>query len=148
MGCNTGGPIKMKLAHIDSGQVEAGSKFTLRVPLMFGQQSALYFQDAKLLAAGELNPNMPYCRLTQGSPASPRVIEPATFAVRSVDYDDTASVSTGQGPGVTRIQLAANAQQPYSLACQWPQGGPSKDFPTTQEIEGAIGAHFTMALQR
>lgn len=140
--------MKMKLASMDSNQVEAGSTLTLLVPLMFGQEGALFFQDAQLLSAAELSPTLPYCRMTPGSAATPLTVQPGPFPVRSVDYDDRAGATGGQTPSVTRIQLAANPQQPYDLACQWPQGGPSTAFLTPQEIQGAIGAHFKMALQK
>ena len=137
----------MKLAPIDSGQIEAGSQFTLGVTLMFGQAEALYFQDDQLVSSGQLQVNMPYCRMTTGDPATPRVVEPATFTVRSVGYDDRSSASGVPTPKLTRIELSANPRQPYTLACQWPQGAPTTDFLTTQEILGTIGAHFKLALQ-
>lgn len=129
-------------------QVEAGSTFTLKVPLTIPQEGdALYFQDNRLVEVGALARDMPYCALAPASPASPRRLEPRTFAVRSVEYDDRSGVS-GQTSDVTRIALAANATQPYTMSCQWPPGAPAQSFLTSEEIIGAIAAYFTMNLQR
>jgi hypothetical protein len=129
-------------------QIEAGSTFTLKVPLTIPQDGdALYFQDSQLVDLGELSRNMPYCALSPASTSSPRQLEPRTFAVRDVEYDDRRSAASGQAD-VTRIALAANAAQPYTMICQWPPGAPSQDFLTSEEIEGAIGAQFSMTLSR
>jgi len=130
-------------------QVEAGSTFTLKVPLTIPQDAdAIYFQDSQVVDLGGLARNMPFCALSPASASSPRFLEPRTFAVRSVEYDDRRSTASGQTADVTRIALAANATQPYTMTCQWPPGGPSQSFLTSEEIEGAIGAQFSMALQR
>jgi hypothetical protein len=130
-------------------QIEVGSTFALKVPLTFSQGSdALYFQDSQLVSPGAITRDLPYCTLAPANPSSPRRLEPGTFAVRSVDYDDNRSAPAGQMVTATRIQLVANPTQPYTLSCQWPPGGPSQSFLTSEQIEGAIGAHFSMALQR
>ena len=130
-------------------QVEAGSTFTLKVPLTIPQDAdAIYFQDSQVVDLGGLARDMPFCALSPASASSPRFLEPRTFAVRSVEYDDRRSTASGQTADVTRIALAANATQPYTMTCQWPPGGPSQSFLTSEEIEGAIGAQFSMALQR
>ena len=130
-------------------QVEAGSTFTLKVPLTIPQEAdALYFQDSQVVDLGGLARDLPYCTLAPASPSSPRRLEPRTFAVRSVEYDDRRSAATGQTADVTRIALAANATQPYTMSCQWPPGAPSQSFLTSEEIIGAVAAYFTMNLQR
>jgi xanthine/CO dehydrogenase XdhC/CoxF family maturation factor len=130
-------------------QVEAGSTLTLKVPLTFPPDAgALYFQDSQIVELVSLARDLPYCALAPASPSSPRRLEPRTFAVRSVEYDDRRSAATGQTADVTRIALAANAAQPYTLTCQWPPGAPSQSFLTSDEIEGAIGGQFATALQR
>ena len=130
-------------------QVEAGSTLTLKVPLTFPPGSeALYFQDSQLVSVSGLARDLPYCTLAPASSSSPRRLEPGRFAVRSVEYDDSRGAASGQMINATRIALAANATQPYTLTCQWPPGAPSQSFLTSDEIEGAIGGQFAMALQR
>lgn len=148
-GCASSDPFRRAVAPPPPVQIEAGSTFTLRVPLTFSDSAdALYFQDSQQVSASAIDRNLPYCALTPAQPASPRVITPRTFAVVSVDYDDKANPATGQVANVTRIALAANPTQPYTMRCQWPQGGPSQSFLTSEQIEGAIGGQFSMALQR
>ena len=148
-GCASGGLFKQAVAPPAPTQIEVGSTFALKVPLTFSQGSdALYFQDSQLVSPGAITRDLPYCTLAPASPSSPRRLEPGTFAVRSVDYDDSRSAAAGQMVTATRIQLVANPTQPYTLSCQWPPGGPSQSFLTSEQIEGAIGAHFSMALQR
>ena len=148
-GCASGGLFKQAVAPPPPSQIEAGSTFTLKVPLVFSPGSdALYFQDSQLVNATGMSRNLPYCKLMPGSASSPRRIEPGTFAVRSVYYDDSRSATTGQVVNVTRIELAAIATQPYTISCQFPQGAPAQSFLTSEEIEGAIGGQFSMALQR
>ncbi|MET0167840.1 MAG: hypothetical protein ABW318_22965 [Vicinamibacterales bacterium] len=148
VGCAGDGPFKPPPSP-EPLQIEAGSRFTLRVPLMFSAgTTALYFQDNQLVSPAGIARQLPYCKLTPASGATPQVIEPVTFAVLSVDYDEKQIASTGQLANVTRIELAANPTQPYTLSCQWPPGAPSRSFLTSEEIQGAIGAHFSMALQR
>lgn len=130
-------------------QVEAGSTFTLKFPLTIPQESgALYFQDNAIVDLGGLSRNMPYCALSPAGPTSPRNLEPRAFTVRSVEYDDRRAAAPGQTSDVTRLTLAANPSQPYTMNCQWPPGAPSQSFLTSDEIEGAIGGQFATALQR
>ena len=130
-------------------QVEAGSTFTLTAPVTIPPDAgALYFQDNQIVELVSLARDMPYCALSPASPASPRRLEPRTFAVRSVEYEDRRSNVTGQASDVTRIALAAEAGQPFTMSCQWPPGAPSQSFLTSDEIEGAIGGQFATALQR
>lgn len=147
-GCQGGGPFNSKPAPAEPQQIEAGSTLTLQAPLAFGPDAALYFQGNQLVGAGELARDLPYCRLSPASAAVPRVLEPATFGVMRVNYDTREVGSSGQVIAVTRIAIASDAAQPYTLSCQWPEGGPSRSFLTTDEIVGAIGAHFSMTLQR
>jgi hypothetical protein len=65
-----------------------------------------------------------------------------------VDYDDKEIGSTGNAMNTTRILLVANPTQAFTLSCRWPEGGPSREFLTSEEIQGAIGSHFAMALER
>lgn len=130
-------------------QVEAGSTFVLKGPLTIPADSdALYFQDNALVDLVGLSRNMPYCALSPASPTSPRTLEPRTFAVRSVEYDDRRAGAAGQTADVTRITLAGGAGQPYTMTCQWPPGAPAQSFLTSEEIEGAIASHFALNLQR
>lgn len=130
-------------------QVEAGSTFTLRVPLAFSEGTdALYFQDSQLVSQGAISRDLPYCRLTPTSATSPRIIQPTTFAVRSVFYDDRQTSETGKVINVTHLDLVSYGAQSYAMSCQFAQGGPSRNFLTSEQILGAIGAQFSMALQQ
>jgi hypothetical protein len=141
--------FKRAVAPPPPAQVEAGSTFTLTAPLTIPPDAnTLYFQDNQIVELVSLARDMPYCALSPASPASPRRLEPRAFAVRSVEYDDRRSNVSGQTSDVTRIALAANATQPYTMNCQWPPGAPSQSFLTSEEIIGAIAAYFTMNLQR
>ena len=85
-------------------QVEAGSTFTLTAPVTIPPDAgALYFQDNQIVELVSLARDMPYCALSPASPASPGRLEPRTFAVRSVEYEDRRSNVTGQASDVTRI---------------------------------------------
>jgi hypothetical protein len=150
VGCETIGLRKPPPLPAKPLQIEAGSRFTLGVPLIISPEAnALYFQDSRLVSGAEIARNFPYCRLTPTSAAAPRMIEPATFTVRSVEYDENKIGSTGKAVSVTRIELVANPTQPgYTLSCQWPEGGPSRSFLTSEQVQGAIGAHFSLALLR
>ena len=148
-GCASGGLFKQAVAPPPPTQIEAGSTFTLKVPLLFPEGAdVLYFQDSQLVSPAAMARDFPYCKLAPASASSPRRLEPGTFAVRSVEYDDDRSAPTGYMVTATRIALAANATQPYTMTCQWPPGAPSQSFLTSEEIEGAIGGQFSMALQR
>jgi len=148
-GCASSDPFKRAVAPPPPVQIEAGSTFTLLVPLTFSDDAdTLYFQDSQRVSAAAIDRNLPYCALTPAQPTSPRVVTPRTFAVVSVEYDDRENPASGQVANVTRIALAANPTQPYTMSCRGPQGGPSQSFLTSEQIEGAIGSHFTMALQR
>jgi hypothetical protein len=65
-----------------------------------------------------------------------------------VEYEDRRSSATGQTSDVTRIALVADAAQPFTMSCQWPPGGPSQSFLTSEEIIGAVAAYFTLDLKR
>ena len=148
-GCAGDGAFKQSVAPPAPTQIEAGSTFNLLVPLAFPEGSdALYFQDSQLVSPAGILHDFPYCKLTERSAAAPRLIQPGIFAVVSVEYDDREKGPNGQPQNVTRIVLAANPTQPYSLSCQWPQGGPSRSLLTSEQIQGTIGAHFGMALQQ
>jgi hypothetical protein len=131
----------------ESLQLYTGSRLSLRAPLFFPPgTAALYFQRHELVSLAALSRDLPYCRLAPASAAT-RVIEPATFTVGKVDYDDKAVGSAGKTVNVTRVQLLAAPNQPRgTLSCQWPEGGPAESFLTSAQIQGAIGAHFWMAL--
>ena len=132
----------------ESLQLATGSKLILRVPLTFPPgAAALHFQRNELVSLAGISRDLPYCRLAPASPAASRVIEPTTFTVGSVAYDDREIGSTGKTVDVTRIELVADPKQPrYNLSCQWPEGAPSRSFLTSAQIQGAIGAFFSGAL--
>ncbi len=131
-------------------QVDAGSRLTLGKPLVFpAGVTTLYLQDNQLVSRAQITQTLPICRLTRASGAESRTIEPTTFTVGSVYYDDREIGSAGQAINVAHLELAADPPQPtLTLSCLWPEGGPSRDFPTSAEIQGAIGAYFSIALVR
>ena len=130
-------------------QVETGSRFVLRAPLTFPSGNAeLLFQNQQLVAAAKLAPNMPYCRLkpAQGGAGA---MQPGTYTVSSVQYDEKEIGATSAMVVVTRIALGPDARQStYALSCGWLAGGPSPTFVTTQQIYNAIGGQFSMDLLR
>ena len=130
-------------------QIETGSRLTLGAPLTLPPgTAALYFQDNQLVSAGGIARDYPYCKLAPAGGTAPGVVDATTFAVQSVDYDDKEIGSTGNAMNTTRILLVANPTQAFTLSCRWPEGGPSREFLTSEEIQGAIGSHFAMALDR
>lgn len=150
VGCETLGLRKPPPVPAEPLQIEAGSLLTLRVPLAFAPDAdVLYFQDSRLVSHAGIARDFPYCSLTPASAYTARVIQPGTLEVRSVEYDDKEIGSTGNENNVTRITLMSEPNQSgFTLSCQWPEGGPSRRFLTSEEIQGAIGAQFSMALAR
>jgi hypothetical protein len=159
LGCDSPGPLKPPVAPpqpllappvvtpADPLRMESGAKLTLRVPLAFPTgANTLYFQNNQLVSAAGIAPELPYCRLTPTGAATPRVLEPGTVTVGSVDYDEKEVGATGRAAMVTRIALLDPKQSRYAMSCQWPEGGPTRGFLTAPQIQGAIGAFFSMAL--
>ena len=130
-------------------QVESGSRFVLRTPLNFPAGNAeLLFQNQQLVDAGKLAPSMPYCRLKPAQGAA-GVMQPGTYTVSGVQYDEKEIGATSAMAGVTRIALGPESRQStYALSCGWLTGAPSPAFVTTQQIYNAIGGHFSMDLLR
>ncbi len=128
-------------------QIETGSRLTLSMPLVFpAGVTTLYLQDNQRVSFAQITRAFPYCRLTRTSAATSQTIQPATFTVESVDYDDREIGTTGQPLNVTHLRLVADSN--YTLSCLWPEGGPSRNFLTSMEIQGAVGAYFSMVLVR
>jgi hypothetical protein len=130
-------------------QVESGSRFVLRAPLFFPPGNPeLLFQNLQVVDAGKLSPAMPYCRLKPVG-AGAGTIQPGTYTVGSMAYDEREIGSTSAMLSVTRIALGPDARQStYALSCGWPEGAPSRAFVTTQQIYNAIGGYFSMDLLR
>ncbi|HSD54798.1 MAG TPA: hypothetical protein VLC47_11570 [Burkholderiales bacterium] len=130
-------------------QVESGSHFVLRAPLTLPVGNAeLLFQNQQLVGAAKLSRDMPYCRLKPAKGVT-GVIQPGTYTVSAVDYDEKEIGLTSAMLNVTRIALGPDSKQStYALSCGWPEGAPSRAFVTTQQIYNAIGGHFSMDLLR
>jgi len=129
-------------------QIEAGSILTLTAPLTFPPgAAAIYLQDNHIVGANAIVQSYPYCTLVAPRLPAAGTIEPGAYAVENVEYDDKAIGASGNISSVTRIRLVANAEFPYNLNCQWPDGG-GQGFLTSEEIQGVIGDLFNMALQR
>lgn len=147
-GCAGDGVFKKKHASAEPAEIEPGSRFTLSAPLRSSAGgTALYFQDNQLVSPEGIAQSYPYCKLVSNTAASIKTIEPATFVVQNVEYDDNEIGRSGSAVSVTRLLLASSPTQSYLLSCQWPDGG-GQGFLTSEEIQGAIGAYFTLALQR
>ena len=129
-------------------QIEAGSTFTLNVPLALAEGDAVYFQDSQIVSRSAISRDLPYCRLAPKSATEPQIVQPATFTVRGIYYDDRQTSATGKVINVTHLDLVAHGTQFYTMSCQFAQGGPSEKFLTSEQILGAIGAQFSMNLQR
>lgn len=140
LGCQHGGET---VVPAPPQQVVTGSRFNLLKPLSFpAGSSELLFQNEQLVAAGKVARTRPYCRLTPRTGA-PRTLQPATFTVGAVDYDEKESGSTLAMVGVIRIALAAGTSPPvYTMSCGWPEGAQSAGFVTAQQIYNAIGGQF------
>ena len=129
-------------------QIEVGSTFTLNTPLAFAEGNAIYFQDSQIVSRSAISRDLPYCRLAPKTATEPQTIQATTFTVRSVYYDDREVSATGKVINVTHLDLVAYGMQSYTMSCQFAQGGPSERFLTSEQILGAIGAQFSMNLQR
>ena len=148
-GCAGDGVFKKKHPPpAEPAEIETGSRFTLSAPLMFSPgATALYFQGNQLVSPDGMAQSYPYCKLVSNTADAIKTIEPATFVVQNVEYDDKEIGLSGSAVSVTRILLVSGPMQSYTLSCQWPDGG-GQGFLTSEEIQGAIGAYFTLALQR
>ena len=146
VGCQHAAP---PVAPTPPQQVESGSRFVLRTPLNFPTGNAeLLFQNQQLVGAGKLSPSMPYCRLRPAQGAA-GVMQPGTYTVSGVQYDEKEVGATSAMASVTRIALGPDSRQStYALSCGWPAGGPAPAFVTTQQIYNAIGGQFSMDLLR
>lgn len=148
-GCAGDGLFKKKLPPpAEPAEIETGSQFTLSAPLKSSPgASALFFQDNQLVSPDGIAQSYPYCKLVSNAAETLGVVSPATFVVQNVEYDDNEIGVSGSAVSVTRILLASGPTQSYTLSCQWPDGG-GQGFLTSEEIQGVIGAYFTLALQR
>lgn len=130
-------------------QVETGSRFVVRSPLVFPPGSAeLIFQGGQVIGPAQLAQDVPHCRLNP-EPGAPRSIPPGRLTVGSVEYDERGAGSAGRMVSVTRIALLAEANRPgYTMSCGWPAGAPARGFVSTEQIFAAIGGSFSMDLLR
>jgi hypothetical protein len=130
-------------------QVETGSTFNLRSPLVFpAGNPELLFQNEQVVTASKLSREMHFCRLTPDSGAL-RAIPAGRLTVGGVSYEVQDTGATGGMTAVTRIALAAQPGRPgYMLSCGWPAGGPARGFMNAEQIFNAIGGQFSMDLLR
>ena len=151
VGCAGDGPLQATPLP-EPLQIEAGSRFTLRVPLMFSQGT-----EHPLLPGQSARESPPESRVNFHTASSRRRERGCAAGHRARHLRGAERrlrrkaecFNQASWLNVTRIELAANPTQPYTLSCQWPPGRPRRErFLTSEEIQGAIGAHFSMALQR
>src|SRR5450432_3567874 len=89
-------PTKAPLA--DPPQdVSSGSTLILNKPIVIPAGSgAVHFQDTQLVIPAAIRPNYAYCKFALTDPTSTaRTIEPQSFTVVSVDYDERSAGSVG-----------------------------------------------------
>jgi len=127
-------------------QIVVGSRLTLRVALELPASGApLFFQGNAIATQSELARNAPYCRLAGATASAPRALQPTTFTVRDIDYDDRSSAAGPKAVSVTHYMLASDPKRPwYVLSCQWPEGAPTLAFVTTDEVQATISAFFAL----
>ena len=127
--------------------VPTGSTFTLNQGVVIpAGRAAVYFQDTQLVEQNALRPRYAYCRLGTDEPVSTaRELKPQQFTVGGVSYEEQASGAAGEAVSLTRMELLPGKQsQGYSMTCGLPSAAESARFVTVSEINGAVGAYFTV----
>ena len=127
--------------------VRNGSILTLSRAIAIPAGSAfVYLQDTQLMAPDALKPDYPYCRFGLDDPASKvSKIEPNAFVVTSVDYDERSTGPRGEVVSATRLNLQSRLDaKRYYMTCMLPAVAGYARFVTVPEIQGAVGAIFTL----
>jgi hypothetical protein len=127
--------------------VSSGSTLTLNTNIVIPAGSAaVHFQDTQLVAIAAIRPNYAYCKFELNDPTSTaRNVEPQSFTVASVDYDERSVGSVGEDVSSTRMNLQSRKQaKAYRMTCMHPASVASARFVTVSEINGALGNYFTL----
>jgi hypothetical protein len=127
--------------------VSSGSTLILNKPIVIPAGSAaVHFQDTQLVAPAAIRPNYAYCKFALADPTSTvRTVEPQSFTVASVDYDERSAGSVGDAVSSTRLNLQSGQQtNAYRMTCMLPTAAASGRFVTVSEIDGALGSYFTL----
>jgi len=127
--------------------VSSGSTLTLNKTIVIPAGStAVHFQDTQLVALAAIRPDYAYCKFEFNDPTSTaRNVEPQSFTVTSVDYDERSVGSVGDDVSSTRMNLQSERQAAaYRMTCMLPATVASARFVTVSEINGALGGFFTL----
>jgi hypothetical protein len=127
--------------------VPSGSTLTLNQTIVIPPASAaVHFQDTQLIAIAAIRPNYAYCKFELNDPTNTaRNVEPQSFTVASVDYDERSVGSVGETVSSTRMNLQSWQQTTaYRMTCMLPAAVASGRFVTVSEINGALGSFFTL----
>ena len=127
--------------------VPSGSTLTLNETIVIPAGSAaVHFQDTQLVASADIRPNYAYCKFELNDPASTAsTVEPQSFTVASVDYNERTVGSVGDVVSSTRMNLQTGQQtNAYRMICMLPASVYSGRFVTVSEINGALGSFFTL----
>ena len=127
--------------------VPSGSTLTLNETIVIPAGSAaVHFQDTQLVAPAAISPDYAYCKFELNDPVSTtRNVEPQSFTVASVDYNERSAGSVGEVVSSTRMNLQSGQQMTaYRMTCMLPAAVASARFVTVSEINGALGSFFTL----
>jgi hypothetical protein len=127
--------------------VPSGSTLTLNESIVIPAGSAVvYFQDTQLVAPAAISPDYAYCKFELNDLASTaRNVEPQSFTVASVYYNERSAGSVGDDVSSTRMNLQSGQQTTaYWMTCMLPAAAASARFLTVSEINGALGSFFTL----
>ena len=103
-----------KITPLPPGPQTVTSGSTLQVVETFvipNGQARVYFQDAQIVSANDLHRNYPYCQFELPSPVTTaRTIEPQTYTIGNVEYDEQNEVAGGKFASVVYYNLQRGAQ--------------------------------------
>lgn len=137
-----------RITPVDPPQdVSSGSTLILNKTIVIPAGSAgVHFQDTQLVAPAAIRPNYAYCKFELNDPTSTaRNVEPQSFTVASVDYDERSVGSVGDVVSATRMNLQSGGQTTaYRMTCMLPASVDPARFVTVSEINGALGSYFTL----
>lgn len=127
--------------------IPSGSTFKLQTAItMMPGGTALYFQDAQLVAKGAVDPGYVYCMFElDNPPTTARKIKRQVFTVKSVEYDEREIGNTRKVASVTIISLdAKHPADAARMTCLWPEKESAMGIVTADEIRGALGNYFAL----
>jgi len=127
--------------------IPSGSTFKLQTDItVTSAGTALFFQDAQLVAKSAVDPGYVYCAFELDSPpAATRKVKRQVFTVKSVEFDEREIGNTHKVASVTIISLdAKHPADAARMTCLWPKKESGMGIVTADEIRGALGDYFTL----